>query len=524
MEALDWARWQFGITTVYHFLFVPLTIGLSTMVALMQTFAYAQRKKNPEHSAEWLRLVKFFGNLLIVNFALGAATGIVQEFQFGMNWSEYSRFVGDIFGAPLAFEGLAAFFLESTFLGLWIFGWGRLKQGVHLATVWLFAIGTTLSAYFIISANSFMQHPVAATFNESTGRAELDPSQGGIFALLSNITALYAFPHVIAGAWLTAAAFVTGIATWHMVRHSRAAKGLPTKVATPAEGEYTPEQHEFLATHSYRPAVRFGLVFMIIAGVLLIMTGDLQAKLMFKQQPEKMAAAEALCQTTEGAGFSILSIGGVDTFNQSCDDVTRIIEVPGALSFLAESDFNATLRGVDELQEHYAGLYGETWTTRDGQVIQANYIPNLFTTYWAFRLMIGFAAFSAAVALLGLWFTRKGRSTAPAWFGKFALWTIPMPFLANAAGWVFTEIGRQPWVVHPAPDGPVDVSLLTLDGVSHTPAWQVIVSLVVFTLLYGVLAIAWYRLTAGTAAKGVKLTEADPDADDAADQPMTFSY
>lgn len=202
MEALDLARWQFGITTVYHFIFVPLTIGLSLLVAIMHTRAvYA---KDPLRKDAWTRMTKFFGSMLIVNFGIGIATGIVQEFQFGMNWSEYARFVGDVFGAPLALEGLAAFFLESVFLGLWIFGWGKLPEKIHLLTIWAVALGTTLSAYFIIAANSFMQHPVGAALNPETGRAELDPSQGSILTVLTNVTAMAAFPHVVSGAWLVA--------------------------------------------------------------------------------------------------------------------------------------------------------------------------------------------------------------------------------------------------------------------------------------------------------------------------------
>ena len=202
MEALELARWQFGITTVYHFILVPLTIGLSLLVAGMQT-AWVRTGKD-----SWLRLTRFFGKLLLINFALGVATGIVQEFQFGMAWSEYSRFVGDIFGAPLAMEALLAFFLESTFLGLWIFGWDRLPKKIHLLTVWCFSVGSMLSAYFIIAANSWMQHPVGAEFNPETGRAEMTD----VFAVLTNNTTLVAFPHVIATAFLVAGTFVCGIA------------------------------------------------------------------------------------------------------------------------------------------------------------------------------------------------------------------------------------------------------------------------------------------------------------------------
>ena len=210
MDALDLARWQFGITTVYHFLFVPITIGLSGIVAGMQTAWYRTGKE------KYLRLTKFYGKLFLINFAIGLVTGIVQEFQFGMNWSDYSRFVGDIFGAPLAVEGLLAFFLESTFLGLWIFGWDKLPRKMHLAAIWLAHIGTVLSAYFILAANSFMQHPVGYVYNPDTGRAELK----SFTDVLLNKVQLVTFPHTVISAYFTAATFVLGIAIWLYIRKS----------------------------------------------------------------------------------------------------------------------------------------------------------------------------------------------------------------------------------------------------------------------------------------------------------------
>jgi cytochrome d ubiquinol oxidase subunit I len=303
MEALELARWQFGITTVYHFILVPLTIGLSTLVAIMQT-AWVRTGND-----SWLRLTRFFGKLLLINFALGVATGIVQEFQFGMAWSEYSRYVGDVFGAPLAMEALLAFFLESTFLGLWIFGWDRLPKKIHLMTVWAFAIGSLLSAYFIIAANSWMQHPVGAEFNPETGRAEMND----IGAVLTNSTTLVAFPHVIATAFLVAGTFVCGIAAWWMVKIARIDKLHPD-------------------VETFRTAVRFGAVVMLVSGAAIIWTGDEQAKLMFEQQPIKMAAAEALCETQQPAGFSVLTIGNLS--DGSCENTRDVIVIHGLLSFM----------------------------------------------------------------------------------------------------------------------------------------------------------------------------------------------
>ena len=518
MEALDLARWQFGITTVYHFIFVPLTIGLSLLVAIMHTRAVFS--KDPVRKDAWTRMTKFFGSMLIVNFGIGIATGIVQEFQFGMNWSEYARFVGDVFGAPLALEGLAAFFLESVFLGLWIFGWGKMPEKIHLLTIWAVALGTTLSAYFIIAANSFMQHPVGALLNPETGRAELDPSQGSILAVLTNVTAMAAFPHVVSGAWLVAGAFLTGVASWHMVRHHRAARemGLETE-----EGQ---EQHR-AARDLYRPTVRFGVVAMFVSAIVLVISGDFQAQIMFKQQPMKMASAEALCETETGASFSILTIGGPDAFAEQCGDVTHLIEVPYVTSFLATHTFDATLQGVDDLNAQYKEEFGETATNIHGEEVEVDYRPNLFVTYWSFRLMMGLAAFSGILALWALWVTRgKGenaRTTGSKAFQWFAVLAIPMPFLANSAGWVFTEIGRQPWVVHPNPDDPT-VRLMTLQGVSAHPSWMVLASLVAFTLVYGVLAVIWFRMMQKAALKGAPLPQRDPETEELDTPTLSFDY
>lgn len=517
MEALDIARWQFGITTVYHFIFVPLTIGLSLLVAIMQTVAF--RAKDPVRKDAWTRLTKFFGSMLIVNFGIGIATGIVQEFQFGMNWSEYSRYVGDVFGAPLALEGLAAFFMESVFLGLWIFGWNKLPERIHLLTIWAVALGTTLSAYFIIAANSFMQHPVGVHLNPETGRAELDPAQGSIWSVLTNVTTLAAFPHVIMGAWLVAGAFVTGVAAWHMVR----SHNLAEQLGQSAEGAV----HRSLAREAYRSAVRFGVLVMFVSAVGLVVTGDWQGKLMFQQQPMKMASAEALCTTETGASFSILTVGGPDAFAQKCGDVTHLIEVPYVTSILATNDPNATLKGVDDLNAEYKQEFGATAKDIYGNEHQVDYRPNLFVTYWSFRLMIGLAAFSGILAFWALWVTRgKGeaaRTTGSNAFKWFAALSIVMPFLANSAGWVFTEMGRQPWVVAPNPDDPT-VRLMTMQGVSNHPSWVVITSLVTFTLLYGVLAVVWFFLMRRAALKGVVMPKADQKTGELDTPTLSFGY
>jgi cytochrome bd ubiquinol oxidase subunit I len=484
MDVVDISRWQFGITTVYHFIFVPLTIGLAPLIAIMQTVWAITG------NIAWYRLTKFFGKLFLINFAIGVATGIVQEFQFGMNWSEYSKFVGDVFGAPLAMEGLAAFFFESTFLGLWIFGWSRLPRLVHLACIWIVAVSVNVSAFFIIVANSFMQHPVGAHYNPSTHRAELN----SIGALLSNNTAQAAFSHAVTGALLTAGTFVAAVSAWWLIR-SRNAEGSDGRTM-------------------YRPAAILGCFVALIAAAGLSFTGDQQGKLMFQQQPMKMASAESLCNTDTDPDFSVLTVG---THN-NCDSVTRVIEVPYVLPFLAKGRFtDVTLQGVRDIQRDYEHRFGPN-----------DYRPNLFVTYWSFRMMIGLMAVPVLFALTTLWLTRGGRSPSQRWFSRFALLTIPTPFLANSAGWVFTEMGRQPWMVAPNPTGDPSVRLTVGQGVSHHASGMVVTSLVMFTLLYAVLAVIWFWLLKRYVVEGPLEHDAEPAPPAAPDDdevaPLSFAY
>jgi cytochrome bd ubiquinol oxidase subunit I len=478
VQALDVARWQFAITTVYHFLFVPLTIGLAPLVAIMQTAWHRTGKES------WLRLTHFFGKLLLINFALGVVTGIVQEFQFGMNWSAYSRFVGDVFGAPLAMEGLAAFFLESTFLGLWIFGWDRLSKRVHLATIWIFAFGVNLSAFFILAANSFMQHPVGVIYNPATHRAELT----SIWKLLTNSTALVTFPHVISGALLVAGGFVLAVSAWHLGRPGR-------------------------EVDVFRPAFRLGVLAVLVAGLGVVVSGHIQGQIMVKQQPMKMAAAEALCTTEKGAGLSLFAIGRIDS---TCDEVKQVT-IPNLLSIMSANDPNATVKGVKDVQKADVARYGK-----------GDYIPSLPITYWSFRLMIGLGLITLAVGLVGWWLSRRGRAPDSTWFRRAAVFTVVAPFFANSFGWIFTEVGRQPWVVVPNPTGIDAVRMLTRDGVSPLVGpGTVLTSLISFTLLYAALAFIELRLLvryakAGPApvtdAEHASSTEQDPD------RPMAFAY
>ncbi|MPZ80744.1 MAG: cytochrome ubiquinol oxidase subunit I [Actinophytocola sp.] len=487
MDVLDLARWQFGITTVYHFLMVPLTIGLSLLVAGMQTVWV--RTGNPRY----LAMTKFWGKLLLINFAMGVVTGIVQEFQFGMAWSEYSRFVGDVFGAPLAMEGLVAFFVESTFLGLWIFGWDRLSKRVHLACGWAFSLATMVSAYFILAANSWMQHPVGVDLVD--GRPRLT----SIWAVLGNSTVLAAFPHAIAGAFAVAGAFPHAIAAWHLWK------------STSDEGVW-------------RSSLRLGAVVGVLAFGALLVSGDMQSKLMFQQQPMKMASAEALCHTEQPAGFSIFAVGDVST--PDCENV-KSVTVPALLSFLANSDFDSEVRGVDDLVAEYRARYGELYPVdaRLGELSgkPIDYVPNLPVTYWGFRLMIGFGAVGALVGVAVWWLTRRGRVPRSRWFPRLALAGVATPFLANSFGWIFTEMGRQPFVVAPNPSGVDGVWMYTAQAVSGLTVGEVLFSLIALTLVYGVLAVVELVLVRRYVRGGIAaVMPAQPDRRD--DDVLSFAY
>jgi cytochrome bd ubiquinol oxidase subunit I len=468
MSTLDLSRWQFGITTVYHFIFVPLTIGLSLLVACLQT-AWLVRK-----DPAYLRLTKFFGRLFLINFAVGVVTGIVLEFQFGMNWSAYSKFVGDVFGAPLAMEGLLAFFMESTFLGLWIFGWNKLSPRLHLATIWLAAIGTSLSAYFILAANAWMQHPVGYTVNPVTHRAELT----SIVALLTNSTALASWPHVFFASFLITGAVVIAAAAWHL-RHPSEQAGADRAL--------------------FRRVLRIGLCITLAAAIATAVTGDVQARLMDSQQPMKMAAAEALYNTESPASFSLFTIGSL-----SGNQELWSIRVPDLLSLIATLDPHGTVQGINNVERAYIKKYGP-----------GDYKPYIPVTYWSFRLMIGFGLLAGLLALIGLWLTRRRREIPHgSWFYRIAIWGVVLPYLGTTSGWIFTEMGRQPWTVF----GVLKTQQSVSPGV--TPS-SVIISMAVFTLLYAGIAVVAGRLAVRHIQAGVP-TESETGTPDI--QLPVFSY
>ncbi len=420
---------QFAITSVYHFFFVPLTLGLSVLVAIMETI-YLRTG-----DATWKRMTKFWGKLFLINFAMGIVTGIVQEFQFGMNWSEYSRMVGDIFGAPLAIEALLAFFLESTFLGIWIFGWDKLSKGLHLATIWLVAIGSNLSAFWILVANSFMQSPVG--YVEENGRLVME----NFSALLTNPYVWGQFPHTVFSGFTTGAFFVIGISAYHLLR--------------------TREVDFF--KRSFRLAAVFG-----IASVLLVtLVGHNQTQKMFRLQPMKIAAAEAMLQTENPASFSVLSV--IDQKNLK---PVVSLRIPMLTSLLAFNKPEGEVKGVIELQSMFEQEHGP-----------GNYIPSILVTYWSFRIMVGCGLLMLLLALYALYRVWR-RQLAPQmkflWLFPFA---IALPYLANTFGWILTEMGRQPWVVYSI--------LKTSEAVSpNLTVGMVLTSLIGFTLIYGLLMAA----------------------------------
>jgi cytochrome d ubiquinol oxidase subunit I len=468
MGALDLARWQFGITTVYHFLFVPITLGMCWLVAGMQT-AWVRTGNE-----KWLRATKFFGKLFLINFAMGVVTGIVQEFQFGMNWSDYSRFVGDIFGAPLAVEGLLAFFLESTFLGLWIFGWDRLPKKLHLAAIWLASLGTALSAYFILAANSWMQHPVGYTINPVSGRAELVD----FAAVLTQNTTLIAFAHTMAASFMVSGAFVAGVSIWLLIRDR--------------------------AVDVVRPTMKLGLITALVAGGLVMITGDIDGKIMTEQQPMKMASAEALYETAQPAPFSLFTIGTLDG-----SEPIFAIEVPRLLSFLATGTWDGEVKGINNLQEQYAQEYASTGIT--------DFAPNIPVTYWMFRLMIGGGLLTMLYAAWALWAYRRGHGPKSKWAARGAILIPLIPLAAISFGWIFTEMGRQPWIVFGV--------MPTAAGVSPTVSnFQVGLSLGGFTVLYAILAFVEVGLIVSAVRQGPPDSVADPFANRGAEPVLTITY
>ncbi|WP_405859872.1 cytochrome ubiquinol oxidase subunit I [Streptomyces sp. NBC_00090] len=481
MSQLDLARLQFAMTSIYHFLFVPVTIGLSLLTALLQTAWHRGGR------VEYLRLTRFFGTLLVINVAVGVVTGLVQEFQFGMDWSGYARTVGDVFGAPLAMEGLAAFFLESTFLGLWIFGWDKLSKRVHLATIWAVAAGSALSALFIMAANSWMQHPVGYAIDPSTGRPQLND----IWALFTNPVFLRGYAHVLLAALVTGAMVMLAVSAWHLRRALREDKGGAENKDGAADkdgAESKGDPHTAKdASSAFRLSARLSLLVLVPALLFAMLVGSELGVTEGKFQPMKIAAAEAQWETCQPCSFSLFQIGG----GNDDQTPTQVLEIPHLLSLLATNHWNGKVLGLNEVNSQYEQEYGP-----------GNYVPNVFIQYWSMRVMAYLAVVALLVGLWGLWLLRRKRLTHSRWFLNAAVWAVPLPFLINTAGWLLTENGRQPWIVQGIQ--------LTKDGVSSSVSTtEVAISIVAFFLLYAALAVVAAVLMTRHARKGAGPTHKD---------------
>jgi cytochrome d ubiquinol oxidase subunit I len=429
MSSLDLARFQFAWTSVNHFFFVPVTIGLAFLTALLQTSWY--KNKNPD----LLRLTRFFGTLLLISVAVGVVTGLVQEFEFGMNWGAYSRLVGNVFGAPLAMEGLAAFFLESTFLGLWIFGWDKLSRRVHLACIWLVAAGSMLSAAFILAANSWMQHPVG--YKMVNGKPQLD----NIVAVFTNPVFLWGYTKVVLASVTTGSLIMLAVSAWQL------RKGKDRKV--------------------FGHSLRLSLIVLVPAITLTLFVGDMLGVVEGSYQPMKIAAAEAQWTTCQPCSFSLFQIGG----GNNDQTPTKIIAIPHLLSLLATNSWNGKVQGMTPLNNQYNSTYGKGY-----------YIPNVFVQYWGMRVMAYIGGLVFLLALWGLWLLWRKRLETSRLFLRLATWAVVTPFLMNTAGWLLTESGRQPWIVQGI--------MLTKNGISPSVSFtELVISLVIFVLLYICLAL-----------------------------------
>ncbi|MGD0173635.1 MAG: cytochrome ubiquinol oxidase subunit I [Anaerolineales bacterium] len=449
MDVASLSRLQFAVTTIYHFFFVPLTVGLVWYVVILET-AYALGK-----GEVYKRLAQFWGKLFAINFALGVVTGIVLEFQFGMNWSPFAGYIGDVFGVPLAMEALLTFFLESTFLGIWIFGWKRLSRGIHAAAIGLVAVGSTLSVFWILTANAFMQHPVGYVIRN--GRAELVD----ILALVTNPRALLFFWHTISAGFVTASFFVLGISAWHLARGGE-------------EG-------------AFRYSFRLSAIIGILATVMVVIAGDAQSKYVREVQPMAAAASEGLMNTADPAPFCLLAV-----FDSTGKKVIWSIDIPAGLSLLYYLQPSGTVEGINQLQEKYSTLYGP-----------GDYSPLVALDYWMFRIMVGVGFLMVALTAYALYLGyRKTAARWPRWM-RWAPWGILLPYLANTTGWILTENGRQPWIVHGL--------LKTEDAVSpNLVPGMVIASLLLFVLFYTVLLAVDIYLLARSAKMGLPADESGP--------------
>ncbi|MDR1776595.1 MAG: cytochrome ubiquinol oxidase subunit I [Desulfovibrio sp.] len=419
MDAVMLSRLQFAVAVFFHFIFVPLTLGLSVLLAWMET----RYVKTGDEA--WKKHVKFWGKLFVINFTLGVVTGITLEFQFGTNWSRYSEYVGDIFGSLLAIEATLAFFLESTFLAVWHFGWNRVSKKTHLLSIWLVALASNLSALWIILANGFMQHPVGYMVNEGAKRAELSD----FWAVLSNDYAWGMYGHTLAGSWALAGFFVMGVSAWHLLRGSK--------------------------TEFFRRSFSMAAPFTLVMVFLLCLTGHDQGKNVAKFQPAKLAAMESHWETAKNVPFYMLVLPNEAQESNSVE----AIGIPGLMSWLAFQDTKAEVKGLKDFPRQDR--------------------PPVAPVFWSFRIMTGIGGLLALLAIAAV-FQRRRETPCPCLL-KALVWNIPLPYVCLALGWTVAEVGRQPWIVYGL--------MRTSDAVSPVPSGDIAISLAAFIAVYTVLGI-----------------------------------
>ncbi len=428
MDPILLSRWQFGLTTIFHFFFVPLTIGMVVLVAIMETM-YVRTGKEV-----YKQMTKFWGKLFLINFAAGVVSGIVLEFQFGMNWSIYSRFVGDVVGVPLALDALLAFFLESTFLGVWIFGWDVLPKRVHLAAIWMVALGANLSGAAILLANGWMQQPVGYELNPTTGLAVLND----FWAMIANPRGWYLIWHTVSSSLTTAGFFILGISVYHLFRKNK--------------------------VDFFQRSFRIGAIVGLSAAIMTGVSGHAQGVHLLDVQPMTAAASEAHFETADPAPFKVIA-----GFDSTGKEEVWSWEIPKALSWLYFFQPEGEVVGIDDIQEEYVELYGP-----------GDYIPNVAVSFWSFRIMVGIGFLLVGLGAVAVWVDRKEYPEKSLKWLRWLVWAIPLPYLANTFGWILTEVGRQPWVVQGL--------LLTSDAVSpNVPASSVWTSMALFGLIYSVI-------------------------------------
>lgn len=517
MVATDWARAQFALTAIYHWLFVPLTLGLAVVMGIMETIYYRTG------SVFWRETTKFWQRLFGINFAMGVATGLILEFEFGTNWSNYSYLVGDIFGAPLAIEGIVAFFMESTFVAVMFFGWGKVSRGFHLASTWLTGLGATLSAWWILVANSWMQYPVGQTFNPDTVRYEMT----SFLDVALSPVAVDKFCHTVCSAWVLGAVFVVGVSGWYML------KGRHTEFA--------------------RKSMRVGAVFGLVASLLIMATGDHSAYTVAQTQPMKLAAMEGLYKG--GSDQALTVVAGISPFRQpdyeTEDEAPFRVGIPYALSFLATRDMHGYVPGVRDMLDGYTRADGTAEPSLDEKIergkcavtalqeyrkarkegapeeflatlnkeIQDNIpylgysyvseraqvVPYIPVCFYAFRIMVGGGCLFVLLFVVVLWPCRKkgeeqeGKRKSPAanWKWIFALLCIPVAYIVSECGWLVTEFGRQPWTIQD--------QLPTWVGVSRLGSPAVMTTFFLFLVLFTALLAVEISIMCKAIKKGPEL-------------------